>query len=64
MKKLLIVSLLLHFLLFVAMKVQQLRPNNKEAISFSLNETDFPTGETGIARISIPLAVFEGQEGK
>ena len=46
------------------MKVQQIRPNNKEAISFSLNERDFPTGETGIARISIPLAVFEGQEGK
>ena len=46
------------------MKVQQIQPNNKEAISFSLNETDFPTGETGIARISTPLAVFEGQEGK
>ena len=52
------------FLLFVAMKVQQIPANNEEAISFSLNETDFSTGETDIARISIPLAVFEGQEGK
>ncbi|CAH3021194.1 unnamed protein product [Porites evermanni] len=50
------------FLLFVAMKVQQIRPNDKEAISFSLNETDFRERETGIARISIPLAVFEGRE--
>ena len=46
------------------MKVQQIRPNNKQAISFSLNETDFSTAETGITRISIPLAVFEEQEGK
>ena len=46
------------------MKVQQIRPNDKEAISFSLNETDFRERETGIARISIPLAVFEGHEGK
>ena len=54
------------FLPFVAMKVQQIRTNDKEAISFSLNETDFREREreTGIARIFIPLAVFEGHEGK
>ena len=46
------------------MKVQQIRQNDKEAISFSLNETDFRERETGIARISIPLAVFEGHDGK
>ena len=46
------------------MKVQQIPANNEEAISFSLNETDFATGETDIARISIPLAVFKGQGGK
>lgn len=46
------------------MKVQQIPANHEEAISFSLNETDFSKGETDIARISIPLAVFEGQEGK
>lgn len=42
------------------MKVQQVSESNKEAISFSLNETDVSTGENS-ARISIPLAVFEGQ---
>ena len=46
------------------MKVQQIPANHEEAISFSLIETDFSKGETDIARISIPLAVFEGQEGK
>lgn len=46
------------------MKVQQISANDKEAISFSLNETDFSKGKIDIARISIPLAVFEGQESK
>ena len=42
------------------MKVQQVPANNKEAIGFSLNETDFSAGEN-TPRISIPLAVFDGQ---
>ena len=42
------------------MKVQQVPANNKEVISFSLNETDFSAGEN-TPRISIPLAVFDGQ---
>lgn len=42
------------------MKVQQVPANNKEAISFSLNETHSSTGEN-TPRISIPLTVFDGQ---
>ena len=42
------------------MKVQQVPANNKEKISSSLNETDFSTGEN-TPRISIPLAIFDGQ---
>ena len=44
----------------VAIKIQKISADNKDAIIFSVNETDYSTKEDR-ASISLPSGIFKGQ---
>ena len=48
------------YLFFPAIKIEKISADNKEAIMFSLNETEHSTKEY-ISSISLPPKIFKGQ---